>query len=104
MPTRTLPALRRLTSVAPLLVVDAGKETVTGNQKATVAGSGRGCVKTSARFHTSLFRSLLRGLRAFRVEKIEKNLALLDRLQNFAEFLHGLGPIRPSGESSVSMR
>jgi hypothetical protein len=54
-------------------------------------GLGRGCVKTSARFHTSLFRSLLRGLRAFRVEKIEKNLALLDRLQNFAEFLHGLG-------------
>jgi hypothetical protein len=31
------------------------------------------------------------GLRAFRVEKIAKNLALLDRLQNFAEFLHGLG-------------
>jgi hypothetical protein len=54
------------------------------------AGIDRGCVKTSARFHTSLFRSLLRGLRAFRVEKIEKNLALLDRLQNFAEFLHGL--------------
>jgi hypothetical protein len=52
---------------------------------------GRGCVKTSARFRTSLFRSLLRGLRAFRVEKIAKNLALLDRL-NFAEFLHGLDP------------
>ena len=49
-----------------------------------------GCVKTSARFRTSLFRSLLRGLRAFRVEKIAKNLALLDRLQNFVEFLHGL--------------
>jgi hypothetical protein len=46
----------------------------------------RGCVKTSARFHTSLFRSLLRGLRAFRVEKIAKNLALLDRLKIFAEF------------------
>jgi transposase len=29
----------------------------------------------------------LRGHKAFRVEKIEKNLALLDRLQNFAEFL-----------------
>jgi hypothetical protein len=29
----------------------------------------RGCVKTSSRFHTSLFRSLLRGLRAFRVQK-----------------------------------
>jgi hypothetical protein len=52
----------------------------------------RGCVKTSARFHTSLFRSLLRGLRAFRVEKIAKSLALLHRLQNFAEFLHGLRP------------
>jgi hypothetical protein len=50
----------------------------------------RGCVKTFARFHTSLFRSLLRGLRAFRVEKIAKNLALLDRLQNVAEFLRGL--------------
>jgi hypothetical protein len=45
-------------------------------------------------FHTSLFRSLLRGLRAFRVEKIEKNLALLDRLQNLAEFLDGLDPKR----------
>jgi hypothetical protein len=55
----------------------------------------RGCVKTSSRFHTSLFRSLLRGLRAFRVEKIAKNLALLDRLQNVAEFLHGLGRNRP---------
>jgi hypothetical protein len=54
----------------------------------------RGCVKTSARFHTSLFRSLLRGLRAFRVEKLAKNLALLDRLQNVAEFLHGLDPKR----------
>ena len=30
-------------------------------------------------------------VRAFRVEKIAKSLALLDRLQNFAEFLHGLG-------------
>jgi transposase len=62
---------------------------------AAKGGLGRGCVKTSARFHTSLFRSLLRGLRAFRVEKIEKNLALLDRLQNFAEFLHGLGRLVP---------
>jgi hypothetical protein len=34
----------------------------------------------------------LRGLKAFRVEKIAKNLALLDRLQIFAEFLHGLDP------------
>jgi hypothetical protein len=34
----------------------------------------------------------LRGLRGFRVEKIAKNLALLDRLQNVAEFLHGLDP------------
>jgi hypothetical protein len=56
---------------------------------------GRGRVKTSARFRTSLFRSLLRGLRAFRVEKIAKNLALLDRLQNLAEFLHGLGRFAP---------
>jgi hypothetical protein len=45
-------------------------------------------------FRASLFRSLLRGLRAFRVDKIAKNLALLGRLQNFAEFLHGLDPKR----------
>jgi hypothetical protein len=37
----------------------------------------------------------LRGLRAFRVEKIAKNFALLDRLQNFAEFSHGLDPLLP---------
>jgi hypothetical protein len=65
----------------------------------------RGCVKTSARFHTGLFRSLLRGLRAFRVEKIAKNLALLDRLQNVAEFLHGLDQSatskHPDGKASV---
>jgi hypothetical protein len=66
----------------------------TAESAGQTAGIDRGCVKTSARFHTSLFRSLLRGLRAFRVEKIEKNLALLDRLQNFAEFLHGLDPER----------
>ena len=65
-------------------------------------GSDRRCVKTSACFHTRLFRSLLRGLRAFRVEKIEKNLALLDRLQNFAEFLHGLDPICPRLASRVA--
>ena len=57
--------------------------------------SRRTCVKTSARFHTSLFRSLLRGLRAFRVEKIAQNFAPLDRLQNFAEFSHGLDPELP---------
>jgi hypothetical protein len=55
---------------------------------------GGGRVKTSARFHTSLFRSLLRGFKAFRVEKIAKNFALLDRLQNFAEFPHSLGGLR----------
>ena len=54
----------------------------------------RGCVKTSAPFHTDLFRSLLRGFKAFRIEKIAKKLALLDRLQNFAEFSHGLDPQR----------
>jgi hypothetical protein len=53
---------------------------------------GRGRVKTSARFRTSLFRSLLRGLRALRVEKIAKNFALVDRLQILAEFSHSLGP------------
>jgi hypothetical protein len=65
---------------------------------------GRGCVKTSARFRTSLFRSLLRGLRAFRVEKIAKNLALLDRLQNFAEFLHGPGRFEPFPTLSANDR
>jgi hypothetical protein len=57
------------------------------------------------RFHTSLFRSLLRGLRAFRVEKIAKNLALLDRLQNVAEFLHGLDPKRklPSAQGLTAL-
>jgi hypothetical protein len=34
----------------------------------------------------------LRGLKAFRVKKIAKNFALLDRLQNLAEFPHGLDP------------
>ena len=50
----------------------------------------RGCAKTSARFRTDLFRSLLRGLKALRIERIAKNFALLDPLQIFAEFLHGL--------------
>jgi hypothetical protein len=68
------------------------------------AAKGRGCVKTSARSHTSLFRSLLRGLRAFRVEKIAKNLALLDRLQNVAEFLHGLGRSDPFAKPSRNGR
>jgi hypothetical protein len=42
-----------------------------------------------------LFRSLLRGLKAFRVEKIAKNFALLDRLQNFAEFPQRLVRLLP---------
>jgi hypothetical protein len=37
-------------------------------------------VKTSARFRTDLFRSLLRGLKAFRIEKIANNFALIDRV------------------------
>jgi hypothetical protein len=37
--------------------------------------------KNVARFHTSLFRSLLQRFRAFRLEKIAKNFALFDRLQ-----------------------
>jgi hypothetical protein len=64
----------------------------TGASHAICPLKGRGCVKTSTRFHTSLFRSLLRGLRAFRVEKIEKNLALLDCLvesARSAEERHG---------------
>jgi hypothetical protein len=59
------------------------------------AVTGRGCVKTSARFRTDLFRSLLRGLRAFRIEKSRNNFALLDPSQIFAEFSHGLGRVRP---------
>ena len=55
---------------------------------------GRGCAKTSARFHTDLFRSLLRGLKALRNQKIAKNFARLDPLQILAEFLHGLDPKR----------
>jgi hypothetical protein len=43
-------------------------------------------VKTRGSFHTDLFRSLC--------EKIAKKLALLDRLQNFAEFSHSLDPRR----------
>jgi hypothetical protein len=45
----------------------------------------------------SLFRSLLRGPRALRVEKIAKNFALLDRLQIFAEFSHGCAGRPASG-------
>jgi hypothetical protein len=48
-------------------------------------------VKTSERFRTDLFRSLLRGLKAFRIEKIAKNFDLLDPLQIFAGFSPGLG-------------
>ena len=70
--------------------VSSGSNQTLGTRQA-MSQKGGGCVKTSARFHTSLFRSLLRGIRAFRAEKIAKSLALLDRLQNFAEFLHGLG-------------
>jgi hypothetical protein len=40
----------------------------------------------------NLFRSLFRGFRAFRIGKIAKDFALLDRFQNFAEFSHDLDP------------
>src|SRR6516165_9929938 len=60
----------------------------------------QGRVTTSACFHTSLFRSLLRGLRASRVEKIAKNFALVDRLQILAEFSHSLRPKRPADRNS----
>jgi hypothetical protein len=84
-----------------------GRQTFTAEIKTLAKGPStydRGCVKTSSRFHTSLFRSLLRGLRAFRVEKIAKNLALLDRLQNVAEFLHGLGRVDPFAKGSANGR
>jgi hypothetical protein len=60
----------------------------------------RACVKTPARFHTNLFRSLFQGLRAFRIGKIATNYALLDRLKNFAEFSHGLGRWRSIANAS----
>jgi hypothetical protein len=47
-------------------------------------------VKTIWGFHTASFRSLFRGLRPRRIEKMAKIFALRDRLQNFAEFSHGL--------------
>jgi hypothetical protein len=50
----------------------------------------------------NLFRSLLRGLKAFRVEKIAKNFALLDRWQNFAEFPHSLDPLQTSEISRLT--
>jgi hypothetical protein len=57
--------------------------------------SDRGCVKTSARFRTSLLRSFWRGLRAFRVEKIAKKSCSARSFTNFAEFLHGPDPSLP---------
>ena len=61
-------------------------------------------MKTSARFRTDLFRSLLRGLKAFRIEKIAKKFALLDPLQIFAEFSHGLDPERPFAAGPMNRR
>ena len=66
--------------------------------------SGRACVKTPARFDMDLFCSLFRALRPLGSEKIAKNFALLDRLQNFAEFPHGLGRIDPFAERSAHDR
>jgi hypothetical protein len=37
-------------------------------------------------------------LRRSEIGKITKNFALLDRLQNLAEFLHGLGGLRTLAE------
>jgi hypothetical protein len=64
---------------------------------------GRGRVETSKRFRTSLFRSLLRGLSSFRFEETAKDFALIDHLQIFAEFLHGLGRFRSSNPSGIAM-
>ena len=50
-----------------------------------------------------LFRSLLRGLKAFRIEKIAKNFALLDRLQNFAEFSHSLRPFATFAHEALEL-
>ena len=46
----------------------------------------QGCVKTPARFHTDLFRSLFRALRPSRDKEIMKIRAPRGRSQNFAEF------------------
>jgi hypothetical protein len=69
-------------------------ETIAALQEPLTRGAVQTCVKTPARFHTNLFRSLFRGFTAFRIGKITKNFALLDRLQNLAEFSHGLGGYR----------
>ena len=46
----------------------------------------QGRVKTPARFHTDLFRSLFRALRPSRDEKIMEIFAPRGRSENFAEF------------------
>ena len=65
---------------------------------------GRRLCKNFRAFRTSLFRSLLRGLRAFRVEKIAKNLALLDRLQKCRRVFYTASAQlrRPSSRSAMS--
>jgi hypothetical protein len=65
---------------------------------------GRGCVKTPTHFPTDLFRSLLRGFKALRIEKIARSSALLDPLQNFAAFSHGLGRKRHSNREVAHER
>ncbi|MGA7611448.1 MAG: hypothetical protein WCF49_14845, partial [Xanthobacteraceae bacterium] len=47
---------------------------------------GAGRVKTPARFHTDLFRSLFRALRPSRDEEIMEIFAPRGRSENFAEF------------------
>ena len=64
----------------------------TSGRKATngrTTTPGRGCVKTSARFQTSLFRSLLRALERSESKNREKSCSA--RSFTNVEFLHGLG-------------
>jgi hypothetical protein len=77
----------KITKVISVVVAPTGEPALV----ALDVANGRSLCETPARFHTNLFRSLFRGLRAFRIRKIAKNFAPLDRLRNFAEFSHGLG-------------
>src|SRR5271155_5535409 len=63
-----------------------------------------GCVKTPERFHADLFRSPFGALRPLGSEKIARNFALRDRLQNFAEFSHSLDPKRKSVANDSTSR
>ena len=76
---------RGLTAIAPAGITTAVAQT-TASEIMFSHDLGRGCVKTPARFHTDLFRSLFRVLRPSRDEEIIEIFAPRGRSQNFAEF------------------